>query len=85
MRVVEHAEPGAHKLLHIEADGCVVNVTIGLHDLAGGRFTSVEVVPSEPDDDRNLWSLEGPGTVVVRRVGEQVLAGDAVRESTVEG
>ncbi|HEY1972692.1 MAG TPA: hypothetical protein VGH89_32420 [Pseudonocardia sp.] len=77
MRVVEHLEPGTHKLLHIETEGCVVNVTIGLHDLSGGRFTSVEVIPSEPDDEGAVWALSGPSTVVVRRLGAQRLAGDA--------
>jgi hypothetical protein len=81
MRIVEHRSPGTHRLLHIEADGCVVNVTIDLHDLSGRRFTSVEVVPAEPDDDGAVWSLTGPATIVVRRDGRQVLAGDAVHET----
>jgi hypothetical protein len=78
MRVVEHNEPGVHKLLHIETEGCVVNVTIGLHDMSGRRFTAVEVVSEEPDGDGSVWSVSGSGTVIVRRVGHQVLAGDAV-------
>jgi hypothetical protein len=76
MRIVEHRTPGTHRLLHIEADGCVVNVTIDLHDLSGRRFTSVEVVPAEPDDDGAVWSLSGPATIAVRRDGPQILAGD---------
>jgi 2-polyprenyl-6-methoxyphenol hydroxylase-like FAD-dependent oxidoreductase len=84
MRIVEHRSPGTHRLLHIEADGCVVNVTIDLHDLSGRRFTSVEVVPAEPDDDGAVWSLTGPATIVVRRDGRQVLAGDAAHGTAHE-
>jgi hypothetical protein len=77
MRIVHHDQAGVHKLLHIETEGCVVNVTIGLHDMAGRRFTSVEVVSEEPDADGAVWTVQGAGTVIVRREGRQVLAGDA--------
>lgn len=82
MRLVKHTEPGTHKLLHIETSGCTVNVTIGLHDLMGGEITSIEVVASEPDDERNVWVVEGQGSIVVRRLGRQMLAGDPAASVT---
>lgn len=70
MRIVEHRQAEMHKLLHLETEGCVVNVTIGVHDQAGHRITSIEVVPAEPDDDGAVWQLRGPSTIVVRRIGQ---------------
>jgi hypothetical protein len=77
MRVVHHDEPEVHKLLHVETEGCVVNITIGVHDVHGRRFTAVEVVSEEPDADGAVWEVQGPGTVIVRCEGRQVLTGDA--------
>jgi 2-polyprenyl-6-methoxyphenol hydroxylase-like FAD-dependent oxidoreductase len=42
------------------------------------------VVPAVPDDDGAVWSLTGPATIVVRRDGRQVLAGDAAHGTAHE-
>ena len=77
MRTVEHFADGPHKLLRIEADGCAINVIVGLHDDNGARMTVVEVEARYPDGDAMQWEVEGPNVVVVRRMGVQHLVGDS--------
>lgn len=36
-------------LLHIETDGAVINVSVGLHDRDGNQVTAIEIIP---DDER---------------------------------
>lgn len=65
MRQIQHFKDGPHKILHIEAEGCKINVIIGTHDPSGSAFTSVEILAAEPDDDGNNWMTIGPSTVLV--------------------
>jgi hypothetical protein len=76
MRTVRLFMDGPDKLLHIEAEGCVVHITVGLHDMSGELYTSVEVTPAQPADDGAIWAAEGPTAMLVRRRGQQVLPGD---------
>lgn len=45
MKTVVHHTQGRENLLHIETDGCIVNITCGLTDSEGRQVTSVEVLP----------------------------------------
>lgn len=65
MRLVKHFKDGPHKILHIEAEGCKINVIVGTHDNSGTAFTSVEVHPAEPDDEGRNWMTIGPANVIV--------------------
>jgi len=39
--------------LHIETEGCIINVRINLNNVDGKKVTSVEILPDEG------WELEG--------------------------
>lgn len=77
MRIVEHHAAGPHKLLRVETEGCAVHIVIGLHDADGRPFTSVEIEPSQPDANFDVWYSRGPQTMVVLNHGPQLLAGDS--------
>ncbi|MGW1783706.1 hypothetical protein ACWCQQ_31950 [Streptomyces sp. NPDC002143] len=87
MRIVEHYASGPHKLLRVEAEGCAVNIVIGLHSEDGSSFTAIEVEPRLPDEYGAVWETDGATAIVVRRRGLQMLAGDRpyVREEAVAG
>jgi hypothetical protein len=76
MRVVEHYANGTDRLLRVEAEGCAVNIIIGLHDESGSLLTAVEVEPRLPDQQGMVWKTDGTAAVVVRCHGQQMLAGD---------
>ncbi|WP_368680128.1 hypothetical protein R1X32_05710 (plasmid) [Rhodococcus opacus] len=65
MRQIQHFRGGPDKILHIETEGCKVNVIIGTHDLSNEVFTTVEILPAEPDDDGRNWMTIGPTAVLV--------------------
>jgi hypothetical protein len=44
-------------LLHIETDGCIVNIRVGLHDAEGREVTSVQVIPDQTTDA--TWVQDG--------------------------
>lgn len=52
-------------LLHIETDGCVVNIHVGLIDADGHEVTRVDVLPDDerrsPDEDGRYWHTEDVG------------------------
>ena len=60
-------------LLHIETDGAVINIRVGLHDSDGRQVTSVEVLPDDEsrggDGYGYMWDTpDGPiGGRLVRR------------------
>lgn len=57
MKTIQHHATARDKLLHVETEGCVVNISVGLHDREGREVTSVEIVP-----DRYVggeWTLDG--------------------------
>jgi hypothetical protein len=59
-------------LLHIETDGCIVNIRVGLHDAAGRQVTSVMVDPDNYAEDGGKW-VQDDSRVVQLRAGEQAL------------
>lgn len=46
------------KCLHIEADGCVINIREGLIDIKGRKVTSITVQPDEYAGEKK-WKLSG--------------------------
>lgn len=44
-------------ILHIEAEGCIVNVEVGLTDAQGRRVTRVEVIPDHQAGGE--WDADG--------------------------
>jgi hypothetical protein len=50
-------------VLHIEADGCVVSIEVGLADRDGRRVTRVDVLPDDEsrggDGHGVVWHLDG--------------------------
>lgn len=46
-------------LLHIETEGCVVNIRVNLHNTAGKEVTSVEIIPDGKDQNGGNWVLIG--------------------------
>lgn len=65
MRHIKHFKEDPDKILHIETEGCKVNVIIGTHDQTGTIFTTVEILPEQPDGDGRNWLVIGPGAVIV--------------------
>jgi len=47
-----------HKCLHIEAEGCIVNIRQGLTDRLGRSVTSIEVLPDKYAGEPK-WKLYG--------------------------
>ena len=54
MKTIHHFNTARDKLLHIEAEGCIVNIRVGLHNRAGQRGTSVEILA-----DNDGYQLDG--------------------------
>lgn len=59
MKTVVHSAHARDTLLHIETEGCVVNIQIGLRDQFGRRVTSVRILPDDEsrggDAGGRLW------------------------------
>lgn len=54
MKTVHHFNTARDKLLHIEAEGCIVNIRVGLSNTQGQEVTSVEILA-----DNDGWKLDG--------------------------
>lgn len=70
MKTVVHTLPCRKRLLHIEAEGCIVNIRVGLTDADGRPVTSVEVLADQYSGDR--WSLDGDDATSRRATGIRV-------------
>ena len=56
------------KTLHIEAEGCIVNIREGLSDSQGRKITVVTIIPDKEDGcGENDWQLLGKGINRVRQ------------------
>lgn len=53
MKTVNHPLRSRDKLLHIETDGCIINIRVGLTNAEGRSVTSVEILSDED------WVLDG--------------------------
>lgn len=75
MKSIKHGATARDNLLHIETDGCIVNIRVGLRDSEGRGVTSIEILPDDetrsPDPDGCYWRLDGHvNTRVVRQPKE---------------
>ena len=55
MKRITHNSTARDRLLHIETDGCIVNIRVGLHDAAGQAVTSIEILPNTSEH----WKIDG--------------------------
>ena len=55
MKTVHHFNTARDKLLHIETEGCIVNIRVGLSNTQGQEVTSIEILPDNSDG----WKFDG--------------------------
>ncbi|MET7640780.1 hypothetical protein [Streptomyces sp. NPDC005438] len=65
---MDHTTDVPDKILHVRSVGCDVNIIVGTHDSSGVPFTTVEVLPHEPDEDGVNWLHHGTSSVLVMPV-----------------
>lgn len=74
-------------LLHIETDGCVVNIHVGLTDRQGRTVTNVEIIPDDEsrggDSEGRMWHVVDHGPRGVRIVREEEHHGEVFFDSVV--
>lgn len=58
MATVRKLTRATRKGLHIEADGCIVNIREGLTDLKGRKVTNVEILPDSYAGEKK-WKVLG--------------------------
>lgn len=65
-------------LLHIETDGAVVNIRVGLTDAEGHQVTSVQIIPDDEsrggDGNGNTWYQDG-SRIIRLHDGEKIPQG----------
>ncbi len=58
-----HGKRNKQDILHIETDGCIVNIQVGLHDVDGRQVTSVRISPDDKtrggDGQGRMWVQDG--------------------------
>jgi len=63
-RVGFYSVVGEPRTLHIETDGAIVNITVGLHDVDGRPVTRVDTLPDDEsrggDEHGRIWEQDGP-------------------------
>jgi len=59
LKTIVHTDTARRKdkLLHVEAEGCVVNINIGLTNDQGRSVTFVEIIPDKYQGEE--WDIEG--------------------------
>ncbi len=57
MKTINHHSTSRNRLLHIETDGCIVNIRCGLTDMDGHDVTSVEILADQYKGEE--WDLDG--------------------------
>jgi hypothetical protein len=56
VKTVTHTSPSRDRVLHIETDGAIVNIEVGLSDAEGNPVTRVDVMSDRtPDADGYMW------------------------------
>ena len=50
MKTIIHTSKSKDKMLHIETELGIVNITVGLYDTKGRRVESIEVLPSSLEE-----------------------------------
>lgn len=69
MKTITHTLPRKEKLLHIEAEGCIINVTIGLIDMDGHKITNISIITDQYAGEQQ-WSVAGSQHIGLRVVQE---------------
>lgn len=83
MRIVDHLTPdGPDKILHVRSVGCDVNIIVGTHDHNGVPFTTIEIMPHQPDDEGMRWMHLGSSNVVVMPVSHDGFPAEPPAEPT---
>lgn len=59
MAIARKFREATKKGLHIEADGCVVNIYEGLINLSGKKVTTIEILPDDHYAGEPKWKLKG--------------------------
>lgn len=75
MKTVRHYSTARDKMLHIETEGCIVNIQVGLTDNEGRAVTSVTILPDDEsrggDGEQRIWRVdERPGILHARVIRE---------------
>lgn len=64
MKTVTHPRNAREKLLHVEADGVLVNIRVGLTDAEGHPVTRIDISPDDKsrggDGTGYYWYQDGP-------------------------
>ena len=55
MKCIIHNENARDNLLHIETAGCIVNITVNLHNAEGKPTTVVEIIPDQYSNE--TWMM----------------------------
>jgi hypothetical protein len=80
-------------ILHIETEGCIVNIQVGLTDAEGRKVTSVRILPEDEerggDGDGRIWRVADDGTRIIRQSitpseGECRFCGDYVQRADTD-
>jgi len=59
MAIARKFRDKARKGLHIEAEGCVVNIYEGLTNRADKKVTTIEILPDDHYSGEPKWKLKG--------------------------
>lgn len=56
-RITFYKNNRSDDILHIETEGCVVNIQVDLHDNSGKEVASIQIIPDKYDSEN--WKLDG--------------------------
>lgn len=59
MKRISHTTRSRDPILHIEAPGAIVNITVGLTDIHGQSVTHVEIIADGDRFSRSPWWVNG--------------------------
>ena len=59
MKSISHFNTARDKTLHIETEGAIVNIRIGLNDPDGHEVTHIEILPDDHYFGESRWALDG--------------------------
>ncbi len=54
-----HKSNRSGNLLHIETEGCIVNIRVGLSNMEGQEVTVIEILPDDHSVNGEKWKLDG--------------------------
>jgi delta 1-pyrroline-5-carboxylate dehydrogenase len=79
VKTVKHTNLARDRVLHIEADGAIINVTVGLYNDAGQRVTMIEVIPDDPRRVGGpIWTMDrGDGVALTATEVLRLTSSDA--------